>query len=45
MIKQNDVINYTAQDYANCETVGVCDGVTVLVPFLIKGEQARVKVD
>ncbi len=45
MIKQNDVINYTAQDYANCETVGVCDGVTVFVPFLIKGEQARVKVD
>lgn len=45
MIKQNDVINYTAQDYATCETVGSCDGVTVFVPFLIKGEQARVKVN
>ena len=33
MIKQNDVINYTAQDYATCETVGSCDGVTVFVPF------------
>ena len=45
MIKRGDVINYTAEDYAGSETVGVYDGVTVFVPFLIRGEQARVRIN
>ena len=45
MIKINDTITYTAQSYANSETVGVVDGYTVFVPFLIVGETARVKIN
>ena len=45
MLKINDVIEYTAQGYANSETVGVVDGYTVFVPRLIVGEVARVKIN
>lgn len=45
MLKINDVITYTAQDYANSETVGVVDGYTIFVPQLIVGEVARVKIN
>lgn len=44
MLKQNDIIEYTAQSYANAETVGQVDGYTVFVPHMIVGEQATVKV-
>lgn len=45
MLKQNDKIKFTAQNYANAETVGVSDGTTVFVPGLVKGEEALVKVN
>lgn len=45
MLKQGDTIEYTAQGYADCETVGQADGVTVFVPQLIVGEKALVKVN
>ena len=45
MLKINDVIEYTAQGYANCETVGVVDGYTVFVPHMIVGEVARVRTN
>ena len=45
MLKINDVITYTAQSYANSETVGVVDCYTVFVPFMIVGERARVKIN
>ena len=45
MLKVNDVITYTAESYANSETVGVVDGYTLFVPFLIVGESARVRVN
>ena len=45
MLKINDVITYTAQSYANSETVGAVDGYTVFVPFMIVGERARVKIN
>lgn len=45
MLKINDIVNFTAQDYANAETVGVVDGYTVFVPQLIVGESARVKIN
>ena len=45
MIRTNDIITYTAQGYANAETVGVVDDYTVFVPQLIVGERARVRVN
>jgi len=45
MLKQNDKIEYTAQNYSNAETVGVSYGTTVFVPGLIVGEKALVKVN
>ena len=45
MLKINDVIEYTAQSYANSETVGVVDNYTVFVPHMIVGEVARVKIN
>lgn len=45
MLKQGDVIEYTAQSYGSGETVGAVDGTTVFVPFLLVGEKARVQVD
>lgn len=45
MIKINDVITYTATDYANAETVGEVDGTTFFVPQTILGEKALVKVN
>ncbi len=44
MLKQNDKITYTAQGYANAETVGEVDGHTVFVGGLIVGETATVKI-
>ena len=43
--KVNDVITYTAEGYANSETVGRADGCTVFVPRLIVGEVAQVRID
>ena len=45
MLKINDVIEYTAQHYANSETVGVVDGYTVFVPHRSVGEVAKVKIN
>ncbi len=45
IIKENDILTYTAEGYANAETVGVCDGYTVFVPYMVVGETARVKVN
>ncbi len=45
MLKQNDKVQYTAQNYSNAETVGVFDDTTVFVSGLVKGEQALVKVN
>ena len=45
MLKINDVIEYTAQGYANSETVGAVDSVTVFVPRMIVGERAKVKIN
>lgn len=45
MIKQNDIIEYIAQDYATAETVGKVDETTVFVPYLIKGEKALVRIN
>lgn len=44
MLKQDDVITYTAEFYSNAETVGQVDGYTVFVPNMIVGETAKVKV-
>lgn len=44
MLKQGDTIEYTAQGYADGETVGIADGVTVFVPYLIAGEKASARV-
>ena len=45
MLRVNDIIEYTAQGYANSETVGVVDSYTVFVPRLIVGERAKVKIN
>ena len=45
MLKVNDIIEYTAQSYANSETVGVVHNYTVFVPHMIVGEVARVKIN
>ncbi|MDE7454425.1 MAG: TRAM domain-containing protein, partial [Clostridia bacterium] len=45
MLKQNDIIEYTAEHYSNAETVGTVDGYTVFVPQMIVDEQAKVKVN
>ena len=45
MLKVNDVIEYTAQHYANSETVGVVDDYTVFIPHMIVGEVARVRIN
>ena len=45
MLKINDLITYTAESYANSETVGVVDGYTVFVPQMIVGETARVRIN
>lgn len=45
MLKQNDKVIFTAQGYANSETVGVVDNTTVFVPFLMVGEQAVVRIN
>lgn len=44
MIKQDDILTYTAEAYGNAETVGKVNGVTVFVPEMIVGEKALVKV-
>lgn len=44
MLKQDDIITYTADAYSNAETVGQVDGYTVFVPQMIVGETAKVKV-
>ena len=44
MLKQDDIITYTAESYANSETVGYVDGYTVFVPNMLAGETAKVKV-
>ncbi len=44
MLKVNDTILFTAQSYANSETVGTYQNTTVFVPRLIVGEQAKVKI-
>ena len=45
MLKQNDKIEYTAEAYANSETVGKVQDCTVFVPHMIVGERAIVKVN
>ncbi len=45
MLKQNDVIEYTAENYTNAETVGKVGDVTVFVPYMLVGEKAIVKVN
>lgn len=45
MLKQNDTIKYSAEHYANSETVGQVDGYTVFVPQMIVGEVANVKLN
>lgn len=45
MLKQNDKIKYKAVDYANSETLGEVDETTVFVPFMIKGEEATVRIN
>jgi len=45
MLKQNDIIEYTAESYSNAETVGTVGGYTVFVPQMIVGETAVVKVN
>ena len=45
MLKANDLITYTAESYANAETVGRVDDYTVFVPQMIVGERARVKLN
>lgn len=44
MLKQDDLITYTAESYSNAETVGQVDGYTVFVPDMLVGETATVKV-
>lgn len=41
----NKKIVYTAQAYANAETVGASDGLTVFVPQMIVGEEAVVRLN
>lgn len=45
MLKQGDIIEYTAQAYGNGETVGAVDGVTVFAPYLVVGETAKVRIN
>ncbi len=44
MLKINDVIKFTAQNYSNAETVGEAFGYTIFVSGLIVGESADVKI-
>lgn len=44
MLKQDDIILYTAESYSNAETVGHVDGYTVFVPNMLVGERANVKI-
>lgn len=44
MLKQDDIITYTAEFYSNAETAGQVDGYTVFVPNMLVGETATVKV-
>lgn len=44
MLKQDDMITYTAEAYSNAETVGQAEGYTVFVPHMLVGEKALVKV-
>lgn len=44
MLKQDDLITYTAEAYANAETVGQVEGYTVFVANMLVGETATVKV-
>lgn len=44
-MKKDDVIAYTAQRYGTSETVGVVDGVTVFVPYMLVGETADVRIN
>lgn len=44
MLKQDDIIIYTAEFYSNAETVGQVDGYTVFVPNMLVGETATVNV-
>lgn len=45
MMKKNDIVRYTAQAYATAETVGVVDGITVFVPYMVVGETAKVRIN
>lgn len=45
MLKVNDSVLFTAQGYANAETVGSVDGCTVFVPYLVAGEQATIRIN
>lgn len=44
MLKQDDIITYTAEAYSNAETVGQVDGYTVFVPNMLVGEVAAIKI-
>ncbi len=44
MLKQNDIITYTAQSYSNAETVGEVLGYTIFVSGMIVGESAKIKI-
>lgn len=45
MLNVNDRIEYTAEAYADCETVGRAEDTTLFVPRMIVGEKAVVKVN
>ncbi len=45
VLKVNDIVLYTAESYANSETVGTVDGYTVFVPCMLAGEQAKVRIN
>lgn len=44
MLKQDDLVTYTAQFYSNSETAGRLDEYTVFVPNMLVGETAEVKI-
>lgn len=44
-MKPKDIVTYSAEGYANAETVGRVDDYTVFVPQMIVGERATVRLD
>lgn len=45
-IKQNDIIETTISDYGvNGEGIAKFEGIVIFVPYALKGEQVRIKID